>query len=74
LSRTSEFWQRYHKAAHTLASEVGEIAADANPGKLIIYHGLYYGTDEANIVAEAAEHFDGEIILANDLDIFRAGE
>lgn len=74
LARTSKFWQAYHTRAHTLAGDVGKIAADAQPKKLVLYHGLFYGTEEQQIVDEAAEYFDGEIMLADDLDIFRAND
>lgn len=72
LLKNSEFWQKYHKAAHTGAIDVGKIAADAQPKKLVLYHGLYYGTEEHLVVNEVSTVFKGEIVLANDLDIFSA--
>jgi ribonuclease Z len=70
LARNTEFWQKYHRQAHTTASDVGRIANIAKPGTLVLYHGLYYGLPEATVVDEAAAHFDGRIVLASDLDIF----
>lgn len=72
IAKITEFWQNYHKAAHTLASDVGKIAAAAKPNKLILYHAINYGLEEGNVITEAAEYFNGEIILANDLDLFTA--
>ena len=70
LMRNSPFWQNYHKNAHTSSIDVGRIASKAQPKKLILYHGLYYGTPEASVVDEVKSIFDGEVILANDLDVF----
>lgn len=72
LSENSPFWQAYHKSAHTLASDVGKIANDAQPKTLVLYHGLFYGTAEADVVAEVAEFFKGKIVLADDLELFEA--
>ena len=68
FARLSPFWQRYHTSAHTLASEVGRMAQMAQPKKLVLYHGLYYGVAEETVVDDAERYFDGEVILANDLD------
>ncbi len=70
LARNTEFWQNYHKSYHTLASELGALAGKARPGKLVLYHGLYYGVPESTMVKEVREHYDGEVVLANDLDVF----
>lgn len=70
LARNSEFWQNYHRRSHTPAADLGRLAAEARPGKLVLYHGLYYGVPEAGIVDEVKATFDGEVVLANDLDVF----
>ena len=70
LSRNTEFWQAYHRSYHTLASELGELASEARPGTLVLYHGLYYGVPESTIVDEVRANYDGDVVLANDLDVF----
>jgi ribonuclease BN (tRNA processing enzyme) len=70
LARTTEYWQNYHKASHTLASELGKLASEANPELLVLYHGLFYGVPEPVIVNEVEATYDGEVILADDLDLF----
>lgn len=70
LAGQSEFWQRYHTASHTLASQVGEIAQAAGVKTVVLYHGLFYGTREELVIGEAARHFDGKVVLATDLDLF----
>ena len=62
--------QAYHKRSHTLASELGLIATEAQPGLLILYHGLFYGVPEAQIVDEVRSTYSGPVVLANDLDIY----
>ena len=70
LSRNSEAMQAYHKRSHTLASELGRIATEAQPGLLVLYHGLFYGVPEAQIVDEVRTTYDGPVVLADDLDIY----
>lgn len=70
LSTRSEFWQKYHRAAHTPTTDLAKLASEAKPGKLIVYHALFYGVSEAELLSEIQTHYDGEVILANDLDIF----
>jgi ribonuclease BN (tRNA processing enzyme) len=70
LSQRPEFWQKYHRSYHTRASDLGNLAAEAKPGLLVLYHGLYYGVPESSIVDEVASTYDGEFVLADDLDIF----
>jgi ribonuclease Z len=64
------FWQDYHGASHTLASQIGKLAAKSRPKKIVLYHGLFFGTREQHIVDEIKQYYDGEVILANDLDLF----
>ncbi len=70
LAGNTEFWQNYHKSSHTLASELGKLASEARPGLLVLYHGLFYGVPEATIVDEVRTTYDGEVVLADDLDRF----
>ena len=70
LARNTEFWQKYHRSAHTVASDLGRLASEAQPGLLVLYHGLFYGVPEAVIVDEVRTTYDGEVVLADDLDVF----
>lgn len=70
LAGNTEFWQRYHKSHHTLASELGRLASEARPGILVLYHGLFYGVPESVIVDEVKANYDGKVVLADDLDVF----
>ena len=70
LLKNSPGFQRYHKASHTLASDLGRLASRAKPGLLVLYHGLYYGEPEASIIDDVRKTYDGPVVLANDRDIF----
>jgi ribonuclease BN (tRNA processing enzyme) len=70
LARNTEFWQKYHRSAHTTASDLGQLASEARPGLLVLYHVLYYGVPESTVLDEVRAVYDGEVVLANDLDVF----
>lgn len=63
-------WQTYHKNAHTSTIELAEIANTVQPKLLVLVHQLFWGTSEADLVAEITEHYAGEVISGHDLDVF----
>ena len=63
-------WQAYHKVSHTSGIELGEIAATAQPKLLILYHQLMWGATEEELMAEIRRSFDGEVVFADDLDVY----
>ena len=71
LQRNSPAFQRYHNSVHTTSDELARLANLAQPKKLILYHGLFYGTNEGAVLDEIRALYDGEVILAKDLDVFR---
>jgi ribonuclease Z len=70
LGELSEFWQHYHGTSHTTTGELATIASDARPRLLVLYHVLFIGATAAEVVAEVKRGYDGEVVLANDLDIY----
>lgn len=84
LKQREAYWQKYHSSVHTSSKELGIIANQIKPKTLILYHQLYmfdintYSDDlfeqmkkiEHIIVEDIKDNFDGNIICANDLDIF----
>ncbi len=70
LNKLSKFWQDYHLAYHTPTGKVAEIANRAKPGLLVLYHALFYGAPEDSVLKEIKQLYDGEVVLANDLDVF----
>ncbi len=63
-------WQKYHAAFHTSASEVGRIATEARPKLLVLYHQLYWGSTDDDIVREVASAYSGTVVSARDLGIY----
>jgi ribonuclease Z len=70
LNKRTAFWQRYHSNNHTSAHEVGELAARVKPGLLVLSHILLFGSSEAQLLSEVKERYKGDVVLANDLDVF----
>ena len=70
LLRNSEAFQAYHKSSHTTTTDLGRLAAAAQPGLLVLYHGLHYGMPERDALGEVRSVYDGEVVLADDLDVF----
>ncbi len=63
----NEFWRKYHAANHTSTYELGEIAIKAKPGKIILYHMLFWGASEEDLLKEISEKYTGEVIVGRDL-------
>lgn len=66
----NELWKRYHANHHTSTYELGEIAKKCNPGKIILYHILFWGASEQQLLNEIKEVYDGDVYVGHDLDIF----
>lgn len=63
-------WQKYHSSNHTSAHELGELAHRARPKLLVLYHVLFWGASEEQILREVREKYAGEVVLADDLDVY----
>lgn len=63
-------WQRYHSSFHTSTHELAELASRAKPGLLILYHQLFWGATEEELLSEIREIYKGKIVSGNDLDIY----
>ena len=63
--------RRYHGTFHTSATKVGEIAARANVGMVILYHQLHLAGDSPEqMVAEVSAQFDGPVVYGRDLEVY----
>jgi ribonuclease BN (tRNA processing enzyme) len=63
-------WQRYHAQVHTSTHELARIAAEAQPGLLVLYHQLFWGASDRELLDEIAEHYAGPVVSACDLDVY----
>lgn len=64
-------WQTYHAAFHTSGIELGELAARARPGVLVLTHQLLWGATEDQLLREIRQGFAGEVVYGRDLDVIR---
>ena len=68
--RTAE-WRKYHAAYHTSGPDVGRVAAQVRPKKLVLYHLLPMGQTADEILGEVRRNWQGETIYGKDLDVIR---
>lgn len=70
LATRTPDWQAYHRAYHTSGEELGEIAARARPKLLVLYHQLYWGADDDELLREVHAKFSGNVISGRDLGVY----
>jgi ribonuclease BN (tRNA processing enzyme) len=63
-------WRKYHKNMHTSTTELAAIASQTQPDLLILYHQLFWGATEEDLLAEIQQGYNGKVISGNDLDVF----
>ncbi|MBI4503276.1 MAG: MBL fold metallo-hydrolase [Gemmatimonadetes bacterium] len=63
-------WQRYHSQYHTSSAELAELASRAKPKLLILYHQLFWGTSDTDLVSEITSRYGGRVVSGKDLDVF----
>jgi ribonuclease BN (tRNA processing enzyme) len=64
-------WQRYHKVFHTSTVELAAIAAKARPGLLVMYHQLFWGATDDDLVKEVrAAGYAGAVQSGQDLRVY----
>jgi ribonuclease BN (tRNA processing enzyme) len=70
LSRREPEWQRYHRSAHTSATELALLATRARPRLLVLYHQLLWGTTPDGLLEEIRAGYRSPVAFGNDLDVF----
>ncbi len=63
-------WQKYHSNFHTSSRELGELAARAKPGLLILYHQLFWGMTDESLMEEMSRYYKGKVLSGRDLQVF----
>lgn len=66
----SDQWKAYHGVNHTSTLELAEIAQKTDPGKVVLYHILFWGSSESEILDEIHSLYKGDVFVGEDLDIF----
>ncbi len=70
FSRRPPEWQKYHSSFHTSSKELAEIATSARPGLLVLYHQLFWGTSEEDLLSEVRQGYKGKVVSGRDLDVY----
>jgi ribonuclease BN (tRNA processing enzyme) len=63
-------WQKYHSRYHTSTKELAAIATKARPGLLVLYHQLFWGTSEEDLLKEVRANYSGKVVSGHDLDVY----
>lgn len=63
-------WQKYHSNFHTSSRQLAEIANQARPKLLVLYHQLFWGTTDEEMENEIRQFYDGKVVSGRDLDVF----
>jgi len=63
-------WKKYHSRYHTSSKELAELASKARPGLLVLYHQLFWGTSEENLLKEVQAGYSGKVVSGHDLDVY----
>jgi ribonuclease BN (tRNA processing enzyme) len=66
----NEIWQKYHSEHHTSTYELGEMASKANPGLIVLYHILSWGSSDQEMLDEIGTKYKGKVMVGKDLDVF----
>ena len=64
-------WQIYHQAHHTSSIDLGIIADELQPKKLVMSHILFWGASEESLLQDVKENFNGQTIIAKDLMVIK---
>ena len=68
VNKTKE-WQIYHQSHHTSSIDLGIIADELKPKKLVLSHILYWGATDESLLNDIRQNFDGPTLVAKDLMI-----
>jgi ribonuclease BN (tRNA processing enzyme) len=63
-------WQKYHSAFHTSGYQLGEIATRARAKSLVLYHQLYWGDDDTELIREVSTKYFGPVLPGRDLGVY----
>ncbi len=70
LQERPPVWQRYHSSVHTSSVELAQLASEARPGLLVLYHQLLHGVSEQQLLLEIQERYVGKVVSGRDLDVY----
>jgi len=63
-------WPEYMRQFHTSTAQVAEIANQAKPKLLVVYHQVWGSVEDAALLKEVRRTYQGNVRSAKDLDVF----
>jgi len=63
-------WRAYHADSHTSTTELAGLATRARPKLLVLYHQLYWGATDDDLLREVRKGYSGAVVSARDLGIY----
>jgi ribonuclease BN (tRNA processing enzyme) len=63
-------WQEYHQCVHTSSHELAALAREAAPDLVILYHQLFWGVSDDELLAEIKDIYDGKVVSGKDLEVY----
>jgi ribonuclease BN (tRNA processing enzyme) len=60
----------YYRIAHTSTAELAQIAIQAKPKLLVLYHQLFGACNDATLLQQMQKAYPGAVVSAKDFDIF----
>ncbi len=70
LATREPAWQRYHADAHTSTTELAALATRARPKLLVLYHQLFWGASDEDLLREIRRGYPGDVVSAHDLAVY----
>ena len=68
--RATGTWKTYLSAFHTSSAELGAIATKSHPRLLVLYHQLFEGAAEQDLIDQMQRAYSGKFVSARDLDVY----
>jgi ribonuclease BN (tRNA processing enzyme) len=70
LKTRTPAWQAYHSAFHTSGYQLGDIATRARAKSLVLYHQLFWGDDDTELIREVSMKYVGPVLPGRDLAVY----
>ncbi|MCK5462898.1 MAG: MBL fold metallo-hydrolase, partial [Bacteroidales bacterium] len=68
--KKNEFWKNYHARNHTSTTELADIANQAQPGIIVLYHILFWGATDEELIKEISTTYKGKVFVGKDQDTY----
>ena len=65
-----KLFHRFAHAVETSTDELAAIATQAKPKLLVLYHQMFHGVTEGQMLQDIRDHYTGAVVSAHDLDVY----